>query len=116
MTVEHTLYLDNGTKSQLNDVGGAINLTASDVVLSQSGAGSFTNRGTLSVGAGRIFAISGGTFLNDVAGTLARVRDHQLLRPRHHQCRNHQPRGVARQAELHGKGGPILDRPQFASN
>jgi uncharacterized repeat protein (TIGR01451 family) len=70
MTVEHTLYLDNGTKSQLNDVGGAINLTASDVVLSQSGAGSFTNRGTLSVGAGRIFAISGGTFLNDVAGTL----------------------------------------------
>ncbi len=70
LTVEHTLYLDNGTMSQLNDVGGAINLTSSDVVLSQSGAGSFTNRGTLNVGAGRIFVISGGTFLNDVAGTL----------------------------------------------
>ncbi|HET9325515.1 MAG TPA: T9SS type A sorting domain-containing protein [Candidatus Eisenbacteria bacterium] len=70
MTVEYSLYLDNGTKAQLNDVGGTISLTTGDIVLSQSGAGSFTNRGTLSVGAGRTFAISGGTFLNDIAGTL----------------------------------------------
>ncbi len=70
MTVDYSLYLDNGTKNQLNDVGGTISLTTGDIVLSQSGAGSFTNRGSLSVGAGRTFAIQGGAFLNDIAGTL----------------------------------------------
>ena len=58
VTLDYPLYLDNAGLSQLNDVGGTIDASNADLVLTQNAGSSFTNQGTMTIGATRTFSVS----------------------------------------------------------
>src|SRR5262249_10320959 len=69
LNVAQTLTLDKSSAAHSNS--GTITLSGGDLTVSQSGASpSFTNTGTITAGSGRTFAVAGGTFTQNVPGSL----------------------------------------------
>jgi hypothetical protein len=70
VNVNGPLSLTRSNAAHVNESDGTINLSGGDLQLGQSGTpSSFTNSGTITVGTGRTWTISGGTF-NQNAGSL----------------------------------------------
>ncbi len=73
VNVNMPLTLDEAGAAHVNSAGGVIDATNGDLTVMQSGASaSFTNNGTMDIGAGHAVTVNGGTFTNfdAVTGTL----------------------------------------------
>jgi autotransporter-associated beta strand protein len=65
VTVSMPMTLASANAAHVNSGTGIINVTGGSLTVTQSGAlPSFSNNGTISVGAGETFAVNGGTFSN----------------------------------------------------